>query len=209
MAGCVVVEGSLDIAVLEDPAAVAVAVEPVRARLLRELAREPGSAAGLAARLEMPRQRLGYHLKSLADHGLAVEVEQRRHGGLTERLFSASASSYAISPVALGQAGSAPNRIADRLSAAYLIAVAARAVGEVGSLIKGAAKAGKRLPTITIDADIRFRTAASRAAFAEELGEAVRQVVARHHDESTPGGRWYRLAAFAYPMPKGQGDDNG
>jgi DNA-binding transcriptional ArsR family regulator len=190
-----------DVAVLDDPAVAATALEPVRARLLASLAEEPASAAGAAARLGLSRQKVGYHLTALAERGLVVEVDQRRHGGLTERIFAASAASYVVSPAAMGAAGADPARVGDRLSASYLLALAARAVREVGGLVRGASAAGKRLPTLSLDADVRFRTADERAAFAEELGAAVRALVARYHDESVAGGRWYRVVALAHPRP--------
>ncbi len=190
-----------DVHVLEDPAAVAVAVDPVRSRLLSALAAEPGSAAAVAARLGLPRQKVGYHLKALQEHGLVVEVDQRRHGGLTERVLAASASSYVVSPRAMGPAGADPANVRDTLSASYLVALAARVVREMGALISGARRAGKTLPTLSIDADVRFASAAQRAAFAEDLAAAVRATVSRYHDESTPGGRWYRVVAVSHPRP--------
>ena len=51
----------LAVEVIDDPAAAAVALEPVRSRLLSELA-EPASAATLAARLGIARQKVNYHL---------------------------------------------------------------------------------------------------------------------------------------------------
>ena len=181
-----------DVGVLEDPAAAVVALEPVRARLLTLLAAAPASAAGLAARIGLPRQKVGYHLGELAKHGLVEEIEQRRHGGLTERVFAPSASSYVVSPAAMGEAGADPKRVGDRLSTAYLLAVAARVLREVG---------GRPMPTLTIDTDIRFATAADRAAFAGELAAAVRTLAARYHNQTAPEGRWYRVVALAHPRP--------
>jgi DNA-binding transcriptional ArsR family regulator len=191
-----------DVAVLEDPRVAAVALEPTRARLLAELAAAPASAAGLAAATGLPRQRLGHHLRALEDAGLVAEVERRRHGGLTERVLSATAAAYVVSPAAMGAAGVEPARVRDRLSAAYTIAVAARAVREVGALLRGATAARKRLPTLAVDTDIRFRSAGDRAAFAEDLAAAVTTLAARYHDESAPGGRWYRLVAVSHPRPE-------
>lgn len=190
-----------DVAVIDDPAAAVVALDPVRARLLAELASEPASAAGVAARVDLPRQKVGYHLKALQEQGLVVEVEQRRHGGLTERVLAASASAYVVSPSAMGAAGADPARVPDRLSASYLVALAARVVREIGILVRGAEQAGKRLPTLSIDADIRFRSAAERAAFADELAAAVRSLASRYHDESAPGGRWHRVVVVSHPRP--------
>jgi DNA-binding transcriptional ArsR family regulator len=191
-----------DLAVIDDPATAVVALDPVRSRLLAALAAEPASAAGLAARVGLPRQRIGHHLRALEEHGLAVEVGTRRHGGLTERVLAASAAAYVVSPAALGQAATDPERVSDRLSASYLVALAARAVREVGSMLSGAQLEGKRLPTLSLDADVRLRSARDRAAFAADLAAALRAVVARYHDESAVTGRWYRVVLFSHPRPQ-------
>jgi DNA-binding transcriptional ArsR family regulator len=189
-----------DLAVIDDPAAAAVALEPVRSRLLAELS-SPASAATLAARLGIPRQKVNYHLHALESHGLVEVAETRQWGGLTERRMVANAGSYLVSPAALGPAAADPARSADRLSASYLIALAARAVREVGDLVRRAEAAGKNLPTLSIDAEIRFRSPADRAAFTDELSAAVVQLVSRYHDESAPGGRPHRLLVVAHPVP--------
>ncbi|MDY7100666.1 MAG: helix-turn-helix domain-containing protein [Actinomycetota bacterium] len=190
-----------EVVVLEEPGAAVVALEPTRARLLASLSAEPASAAALAARLGLPRQRVGHHLRALEGQGLVVEVDRRRHGGLTERVLTTSGRAYVVSPAAMGEAGAEPERVADRLSAAYLIALAGRVVRELGTMVGLAAKADKRLPVLSIDADVRFASAADRAAFADELAAAVRGVVARHHDESAPDGRWYRVVVMSHPRP--------
>jgi DNA-binding transcriptional ArsR family regulator len=190
-----------DVAVLDDPAVALTALEPTRARLLASLQGEPASAATLATRLDLPRQRVGYHLKALEDQGLVVEVDQRRHGGLTERVLAASASAYVVSPAAMGGAGADPARVPDRLSASYLVSLAARVVQEVGALLRGAERAGKRLPTLSLDADVRFRSARARSEFADEIADAFRDIVAKYHDESAAGGRWYRVVAMSHPRP--------
>jgi DNA-binding transcriptional ArsR family regulator len=196
-----------DIAVLDDPAAAAVALDPRRSRLLASLAQEPASAAAVAARLGLPRQQVGHHLRALEEHGLVVEVRTRRHGGITERVLAASASTYVVSPAALGTAGVDPGRVPDRLSAAYLVALAARAVREVGGLLRGAERAGERLPTLSVDVDVCFATPADRAAFAAELADAVRVLAARHHAGSAADGRWYRVVALSHPRPQ-EGSDH-
>jgi DNA-binding transcriptional ArsR family regulator len=190
----------LPLDVIQEPAAAAAALDPVRRRLLAELA-EPASASALAGRLGLPRQRLNYHLRILEAHGLVRPVRERRWGGLTERVVEATASSYVVSPAALGEGACDPDRVADRLSARYLVALAARLVHEVGELLRRADTAGKRLATLAIDTEIRFRSAAERAAFTEELTRAVTGLVARYHDPSAPGGRAHRLVVAAHPTP--------
>jgi len=190
----------LDVEVIDDPAAAAVALEPVRSRLLAELS-EPRSAATLAARLGMPRQKVNYHLHALEAHQLVKVADTRQWGGLTERLLVATAASYIVSPEALGPAAVDPGREADRLSASYLIALAARIVREVGDLLRRSREADKQLATLSIDTEIRFRSAADRAAFSKDLVDAITRLAARYHDEAAPGGRAHRLVVVAHPLP--------
>jgi DNA-binding transcriptional ArsR family regulator len=191
----------LDVEVIADPAAAAVALEPVRSRLLAELA-EPASAATLAGRLGIARQKINYHLRKLEEHRLVQVAEERKWGGLTERLLVATAASYVVSPDAMGPVATDPGRAADRLSAGYLIALAARVVREVNDLLARARKVGKRLPTLSIDTELRFRSAKERAEFSRELASAVASLAARYHDESAPGGRRHRLVIVAHPLPQ-------
>jgi DNA-binding transcriptional ArsR family regulator len=183
-----------------------VALDPLRARLLAGLA-EPASASTLAERAGLPRQKVNYHLRILEEHGLVTEVGQRRWGGLTERVLHATAAAYVVSPGALGEAAGDPDRIADRLSARYLIALAARAVREVATLVRRADEAGRRLPTLALDTEIRFRSAAERAAFTSDLADAVTTLVSRYHDAAAPGGRSHRLVVVAHPLPTGARPD--
>jgi DNA-binding transcriptional ArsR family regulator len=191
----------LDVQVIDDPQAAAVALEPVRSRLLSELS-EPASAATLAARLGIARQKVNYHLRALEEHALVQVSEQRKWGGITERLLVASAASYVISPVALGAVGSDPARTADRLSAGYLIALGARVVREVSVLLRRAREADKRLATLALDTEVRFRSASERAAFSKELVAAVNALVARYHDGRARSGRSHRLVVLAHALPQ-------
>lgn len=190
----------LDVEVIDDPAAAMTTLDPKRVRLLAEMA-EPVSAATLAARVGLPRQKVNYHLRALEKHGLVEVAEQRRWGGLTERLLVARAASYVVSPAALGPIASDPVRTRDRLSAGYLIALGARVVQEVSQLLRRSREAGKRLATLSIDTEIRFRSAGERAACSRELAAAVARLVARYHDETAPGGRRHRLVIVAHASP--------
>jgi len=189
-----------DVAVIEDAAVAEATLDPLRARLLAELA-QPGSASSLAARVGQPRQKLNYHLRELERHGLVELVEQRRRGNMTERVLQATASSYVISPAALASVAPDPGRAPDRLSAHWLLAVAARLVSDVGALITGATRAGRRVATFALDGEVRFATAADRAAFAEELAAAVVGLVGRYHDDTAQGGRAYRIVVAVHPAP--------
>ncbi len=190
----------LDVEVIDDPAAATVALEPVRSRLLSELT-EPASAATLAGRLGIPRQKVNYHLRALEAHRLVQVSGTRQWGGLTERFLVASAASYIVSPAALGPVATDPARRADRLSASYLIALAARIVREVSALLRRSGEVGKRLPTLSVDTEIRFRSPADRAAFSRDLTAAITRLVSQYHDAAARGGRVHRLVIVAHPLP--------
>ncbi len=191
----------LDVEVIADPAAAVIALDPTRRRILSELA-EPASAAALASRMGLSRQKVNYHLRALEEHGLVAGAGERRWGGLTERLLLATAASYVVSPDALGPAAADPGRFTDRMSASYLIALSARAVREVGELWRVARAKNKRLATLSIDTAISFRSPADRAAFTKDLSDAVTALVARYHADTAPHSRNFRLLVAAYPTPK-------
>jgi DNA-binding transcriptional ArsR family regulator len=179
-----------DVAVIEDASAAEVSLDPIRARMLAELA-EPHTATTLAARLGLARQTVNYHVKTLEQHGLVELVEERRKGNMTERVVRASAAAYVISPAAPD-----PARSPDRLSARWLLALAARLVRETGALINGAARANKPLATFGLDAEVRFATPADRAAFAGELTDALTGIISKYHTET---GRPHRLIVAVHP----------
>src|SRR4029078_7226727 len=104
---------------------------------------------------------------------LVALAEGRTWGGLTERRLVATAASYVVSPDTMGPVAVDPDREVDRLSASYLIALGARVMREVGELVRRANKTGKRLATLAIDTEVRFRSPEDRAAFSAELTEAI------------------------------------
>jgi len=188
--------------VIANGAAALAALDPIRARLLAEL-RSPASATELAPRVGLTRQKVNYHLKKLEDQGLVVTAETRQWGGLTERRVVASAAGYLVSPAALGSAAAEPGWVGDRLSAQYLTALAGRLIREVGGMIGRSmrAKDHSPVPVLAIDADVRFRSPADRAAFADELADTVVRLAGRYHDETAPRGRWHRVLVGMYPVP--------
>lgn len=179
--------------VIENPAAAAAALHPVRARILAELA-EPASATAVAARVGATRQRVNYHLRGLEQHGLVAPAGERLHGGLVERLLVATAAGYVLSPEALGPAEATPANARERLGARYLAALAGRMVKEVGRLLRGSAEPA----TFALDAEVGLRSPAARVAFADDLARAVSAVIQRHHVD---GGSPHRVVVGAHPIP--------
>jgi DNA-binding transcriptional ArsR family regulator len=181
----------------------AVLLRPLRTRILEMLA-EPQSAAAVARTLDVARQKVGYHLKELEKQGLVELVEEKRVGNCVERIVRATSRAYLVSAEALGSLAGGAAEATDRFSAAYVIAVAARALKEVARLRQAADEAGKRLATLTLETEIRFASAADRAAFTEELAAEIARLTSRYHDESAPHGRVHRIVSFAYPKPAEQ-----
>ena len=184
-----------DVAVIEDAAAAEVSLDPIRGRMLAELA-EPRTAPTLAARLGLARQKVNYHVKILEQHGLVELVEERRKGNMTERVVRASAGAYVISPAALAVVAPDPDRSPDRLSARWLLALAARLVRETGVLINGAARANKPLATFGLDAEVGFARPADRAAFLGELTDALAGIIGKYQTET---GRPHRVSVAVHP----------
>ncbi|RIJ68761.1 ArsR family transcriptional regulator [Nakamurella silvestris] len=187
-----------DVRVLTDTATIGVALDPIRAAILDALT-EPGSASTVAAAVGMSRQKVNYHLKALEEHGLVEPSDTRVWGGITERFVQRSARCLLVSPSALQATPLDPDEVSDRLSAAYMIAVNARTVSEVGTLA-GPAAPGTRLPTLTVDTVIGFGSPEDRAAFAVELQSVLASLVGRYHRDD---GRPHRLTVSSYPRPKG------
>ena len=186
-----------DVAVIDDPIAAGVSLDPIRARLLAELV-QPGSASSLAPVVGLTRQKVNYHLRALEQHGLIELVEERRKGNMTERVLRAAAA-YIISPSVLSALAPDPGREPDKLSAYWLLALGSRTVAELGELLARSARAGRPLATFAADAEVEFASAGDRAAFAVELAAAVEALVAKYHHGGAPGGRTHRLVVGLHP----------
>ena len=171
---------------VNDPRQAAMLSAPLRQRILEALA-EPGSASTMARTLGLARQNMAYHARE----------EKRR--GCTERIVRRTAQYLVASPKVLAP-GMDPRKLKDKFSSSYLIALASRMAQEVGEAQAIAEKAGKRLPTLSTDVEIRLRSPREREAFGEELLEAIARLAAKYHDETHPDGRTYRVVVGAHPI---------
>jgi predicted ArsR family transcriptional regulator len=176
----------------------AVLMRPMRSQMLEALA-EPGSAASVARKLAVPRQKVNYHLRELERQGLVELVEERKRGNCVERIVRATAKSYVVSAEALATLASDPDAARDVFSSRYLVAAAARTIRELAVLRERADKAGKKLPSLTLQSEVRFANAADRNAFSGELANAVARLVEKYHDEEAEGGRRFRLLVGMHP----------
>lgn len=188
------VEDKTQTALIDDAERARLALSPIRKRLLVAL-REPASATALAAALGLPRQRIGYHLRALERAGLIELVEERRRRGFVERVLVARADAFLVDPSILGPA---PETVAqDQFASDHLVSVAAGIVRDVTRMRHSADKAGQRLLTFTIEADVGFSTPRQLEQFASEVTEAVAEL-ARKYKSDEPGRR-YRLVVGAHP----------
>ncbi len=187
-----------DLEFVTAPARAAAILKPIRRQILAQLT-QPDSAAGLSRRLNLPRQRLNYHLRELEKEGFLECVEERRKGNCTERMLKATAQAYVITPEALGALGETVDAGTDRFSAAYLGAAAGRTLRDMADLSARARAEGRRIATLTLETEIRFSSTASRAAFAEDLSDAIARLAAKYHDDCAPAGRRFRLVTLVHP----------
>lgn len=193
---------ALRVDILHEPARAALLLNPTRRRVLESLTppQDPDSAAGLARRLHLPRQKVNYHLRELEQAGLVEHVEDRRKGNCVERVVRATATTYLISPEALGALGATgAGDVQDRFSWASLVGVAARAIRDLAILRRRADRVRKKLATLTMQTEIRFASQTALSAFSEELASEVARLTAKYHDESGAQGRLFRFFVGAYP----------
>jgi DNA-binding transcriptional ArsR family regulator len=173
-------------------------MDPMRLQILAHL-REPESAAGVARALGLPRQRVGYHIRELERAKLLRSVGERRRGNYVEQLLQATATFYVVGPRALGVMGVEAGPIRDRFSSAYLIAAASRTIGDVGELRERARAAGRQLPTLTLEGEVRFGSSEEQRAFADELTDTFAALVAKYHDGAAERGRRFRIVISGHP----------
>ena len=184
------------VSLVGDAPRAAALLKPLRLRILAA-ASQPASATTIAATLGMSRQAVNYHVRVLARAGFLHRAGRQRKRGLVEQRYIVTARAFVLAPDVLGPLSPEPAPEADKLSAAYLMTLSGVVQKEVGRAWKDAR--GKTVPVLAMDSEIRFESAAQRAAFAAALTEAVTRVVAEHKSTST--GRRYRLVLGCYPIP--------
>lgn len=160
-----------------------VELSPLRRSLL-ELLKSPASATQLATALDLPRQRVNYHVRALEQAGLVELVEERQRRGCVERVLRARPGREIAADVQ------------DQFAATHLVSVASGVAREVEQMSGAAAEAGKRLLTFTVETTVRFGAPGDVHEFTSDLAEAVRQLALRYDTES---GRPHRVVAMGHP----------
>ncbi len=190
--------GAQPLDIIDDPTRARSALQPIRLRLLHLLER-PQSAPQVAKAMGMPRQRVLYHLRKLEAQQLVAAQEHGSVGRRIDRSYVRTATSYAIAPNTLGGVAVDPRTVADAFSSAYLSAVAGRALNDLAALGRAAAARGKRVPTLTLETDVRFATPDDQRRFVDDLTTALAALAAKYHQPQAPQGRTFRVFACGYP----------
>lgn len=179
-------------------------LHPLRMRILK-LAQQPASATEIAGRLRLPRQRVNYHVRRLAERGLLRRAGRQRKRNMVEQRYLATARSFLLVPELLGSLEADWRDIQDTASAAYLLALTAQVQSDLARAWKEAGEQGKRLSTLSLKSQFRFESPEQRAEFAGALRQAIVDVIARHSSvhELANGrpapGHPYRLVLGCYP----------
>src|SRR5215470_18328011 len=142
-------EQPLDLECVADPRRAQALLHPLRARILR-LAATPTSATEIAGRLRLPRQRVNYHVRKLADRGFLRRAGRQRKRNMVEQRYVASARSFVLAPEVLGGVAADWRRIEDTASAAFLLALMGQVQSDVSRARAGAEAEGQRLSTMSI-----------------------------------------------------------
>jgi len=180
----------------------AILMQPLRIEILKH-AQQPASSSEIARRLDMPRQKINYHLKALEDAGFLRLFEERMKRNMVERLYVASARAYLISPTILGSLNPDFRHLKDRFSAGYLLALAGQTISDLTRVVEDATERGKRISTLSIVSDIYLENAEQRTQFNQELNNAIADVIDRYTapNDSPAQARPYRLILGLYPTP--------
>jgi DNA-binding transcriptional ArsR family regulator len=193
----------VDLRVVSDPDQARSLLDPARRAILWQL-REPGSSSSVAQRLELPRQRVNYHVRELEKEGLLRHLEDRRRGNCVERIMQAVALRFLLDPGIPG--GTAPLPLVegeerDPFSSSTLRETAIRTLDEVRGLEEWSQTEGKRPPILSLATKVHFRSPAREVEFAREMQRLLDEVGARYHEPDAIGGRDFRVSITGYLVP--------
>jgi DNA-binding transcriptional ArsR family regulator len=197
-----------DLETVEDPLRAAVLLRPLRLRILA-LARQPASATELARRLDLARQRIHYHLRSLEKAGFLRPAGRVRKRNFIEQRFIATARAYVLSPAILGPLAADWRAIGNTASADYVLALAEQVRADLSRTRPGEGDSGENRPeSLSIKSQFRFESARQRAEFSVAARQALVEAIARHTSPAESGksrrgrGMLYRLVLSCYPAPE-------
>ena len=184
--------------VLDDPGQVAALAHPLRVAILDAL-RTPGSAAGAARALGETRQKVNHHVKALLDAGLLRPEGERRNGNFVEQLYQSVASSFMVSPRLACGGDRRVEALRSQVPLEHLTELGERIQRDAIELLDRAAFDGEEIPSLSVEASVRFPDEASRAAFMAEYLDLLEPLLRKHG--AREGGA-FRVVTAVYPERK-------
>ncbi|MGZ8782772.1 MAG: helix-turn-helix domain-containing protein [Gaiellaceae bacterium] len=172
-------EGELAIS---DPAVVKALYDPLRYRLFR-LLEAPATVAELAAAVELPADRLYYHVQRLVSCGLVCQVDSRAAGRHTERVYGRAAARIRFAGDLELDGGSVLRGIADELAAGL-----------------------QRAERDETPAQLSYHTVWLTDAKARELEQRLRELIAEYaaSGRHPSSARRYGVLGVLAPLPESQ-----
>jgi DNA-binding transcriptional ArsR family regulator len=168
---------------------------PTRLRVLDAL-RAPDSAAGVARRLDEPRQRINHHVKELAKAGLVRPAGERRAGAFVEQLFESVAGTFVVSPRLAWGDGQRLRALADQVSLQHLVEFGERLQRDAAALLDRAAFDAEEIPSATVETTVHFAGPEARAAFLDEYLGLLADLIDRY---ATPAGPAFTVGLAVHP----------
>ncbi|MEM8905023.1 MAG: winged helix-turn-helix domain-containing protein [Actinomycetota bacterium] len=185
------------VALVDDPDAVEVGLDPLRRQLL-DLLDAPASATELARRLDLPRQRVNYHLRQLEAVGLVELDSTRPRRGVTERLYRRIAEVVLVAPDVM-----ADDRLdrRDRVGVAGVLGAAVSLLGHGAAVAADAAASGRRVAASTLDSTIHVESPAALRDLVDDLA----LLLARHDRPTSEGAIAFRAVTALLPAVEDEG----
>lgn len=185
--------GSVEI--LDDPEQVAALAHPLRVAILDAL-RTPDSAAGAARSIGDTRQKVNHHVKALLDAGLIRSVGERRSGNFIEQLYESVASSFVVSSRLACKGDRRVEALRQQLPLEHLVELGERVQRDAIELLDRAAFEGEEIPTLAVDATVRFPDGDARAAFTKEYLAMLTPLLKKYGGRK---GDAFSVAVAVYP----------
>jgi DNA-binding transcriptional ArsR family regulator len=185
-----------DVRVIDDVETLKVVAEPTRFAIL-ELLTAPRSVTELAAALEVPRTRLYHHIELLRSKGIVEQVEERRVGALTERVYAPTAQTFRPGPNLFSD-----GELGERIEAVTTLLFDATKADFRRSLETGAAVLGEREAPrrLGLGRSVAHLTPDEADSFVAELEALVARFDKQHAEGQD--ARPYALVWAFYPASR-------
>ncbi|RMD89519.1 MAG: ArsR family transcriptional regulator [Alphaproteobacteria bacterium] len=190
-------ERANDLQIITEERAAQAFLDPTR-RMLASALRKPQSAAGLAQRFGLPRQRVNYHLRTLESLGMLELAGTRQKRNCTERMLRLTADAYCIDPGLLGELGRPTEPVNDRFGITAVILRLSRALSDIIARKRRAERDGRRFDSLCAEVTLGFRSRDEQQSFMIELQRFLKEKSESYRLDEDRKGRRLRVLVTAY-----------